>query len=165
MLKDSTRPLAQIGLPNDEQKAQTRTRVVLAAMVVQENRVLHTIHLEQYERDENIYAESILPHLKTNLYRARVLSIKKADIQIRRHLLGLALQTKSVRNTKSNLLWMFLSGNQDIVLQSDEESSEQEEEAVTRKRKLWNSVSTVYRVSSIAICFSPYYHSCLGSNC
>jgi hypothetical protein len=39
------------------------------------------------------------------------------------------------RGTKSNLLWMFLSGNQDVVLQSDEESSDQEEEVATRKRK------------------------------
>jgi hypothetical protein len=74
---------------SEKQKAQ-RTRA-LAAMV-QENRVLHIIQLgQQWERDEQIYAESILPRLETNLYRPRVLSIKKADIQIRRRLLGLAL--------------------------------------------------------------------------
>jgi hypothetical protein len=104
---------------SNEQKAQ-RTRI-LAAMV-EENRVLHTIRLQCYEKDEQIYAESILPRLETNLYRPRVLGIKKVDIAVRRALLGLALQTKSVRS-KSNLLWMFLSGNQDVVLQSDEESA------------------------------------------
>jgi hypothetical protein len=137
---------------NDEQKAQ-RTRMLAA--LVQENRVLHTISLYEDERDEHIYVESILPILETNLYRPRVLGIKKVDIALRRAFLGLALQTKSVRS-KSNLIWMFLSGNQDVVLRSDEESaavlqsdeesaavlqldeesSEQEEEVATRKRKL-----------------------------
>jgi hypothetical protein len=100
----------------DKQKAQ-RTRV-LAAMV-QENRVLLTIELERHERDDQIYKEMIKPYLETNLYRPRVLGIKKADIPLRRPLLGRALQTKSVRN-KSNLLWMFLSGNQDVVFRSIE---------------------------------------------
>jgi hypothetical protein len=104
---------------SDEQKAQ-RMRVL--AETVKENRVLLTIDLEGYEKDAQIYAE-ILPYLETNLYRPRVLNIKKADIALRRALLGWALQTKSVRN-KSNLLWMFLSGNQDVVLQSDQEDSE-----------------------------------------
>jgi hypothetical protein len=85
---------------------------------------LLTIDLEGYEKDAKIYAE-ILPYLETNLYRPRVLNIKKADIALRRALLGWALQTKSVRN-KSNLLWMSLSsGNHDVVLQSDQEDSEQ----------------------------------------
>jgi hypothetical protein len=105
-----------------EQRAQ-RTRVLAA--IVRENRVLLTIDLRGHERDDQIYEESILPYLETNLYRPRVLlSIKKADSALRRPLLGLALQTESVRN-KSNLLWMFLSGNQDVVLQSDEEDSGQ----------------------------------------
>jgi hypothetical protein len=144
--------LTSLVLPNVYTAQRTRVLAVLAAMV-EENRVLHTIGLNRGVRDEQIYVESILPHLETNLYRPRVLGIKKADIALRRPLLGLALQTESVRN-KSNLIWMFLSGNQDVVLQSDEESaavlqsdeesvvfqldeesSEQEEEAATRKRK------------------------------
>jgi hypothetical protein len=108
-----------IELLNGEQKAE-RTHV-LAAMV-RENRVLHTLCLNRNERDEQIYVESILPRLETNLYKPRVLGIKKADIALRRLLLGLALQTESVRS-KSNLIWMFLSGNQGVVLQSDEESA------------------------------------------
>jgi hypothetical protein len=87
--------------------------------------VLLTIDLNRDEKDAQIYAE-ILPYLETNLYRPRVLNIKKADIALHtRALLGWALQTKSVRN-KSNLLWMSLSsGNHDVVLQSDQEDSEQ----------------------------------------
>jgi hypothetical protein len=99
-----------------EQRAQ-RTRL-LAAMV-QENRVLLTIALTDNERDDQIYMEMIHPYLEMNLYRPRVLGIKKAEIALRRALLGRALQTESVRN-KSNLLWMLLSGNQDVVVQSIE---------------------------------------------
>jgi hypothetical protein len=91
---------------------------------MEENRVLLTIDPERVDRDYQIYMEMIHPYLETNLYRPRVLGIKKADIQIRRPLLGRALQMESVRN-KSNLIWMFLTGNQDVVLQSDEEDSGQ----------------------------------------
>jgi hypothetical protein len=61
-----------------------------------------------------------LSRLETNIYRPRVFAVKKADIQIRRALLGAALQTESVRNG-SNLLWIFLSGNANVVLQSNNE--------------------------------------------
>jgi hypothetical protein len=112
----SSPPRAQ-NVPHDERKTQ-RVRVPVA--MVQENQVLNSIYLDQDERDEQIYAESILPRLETNLYRPRVLGIKKVGIALRRPLLGRALQTDAVRS-KYNLLWMFLSGNRDVVLQSDEE--------------------------------------------
>jgi hypothetical protein len=96
----------------DEQKTR-RTRVL--AEMMQQNTVLHTIHLSERERDVQLCTEDILPYLETNRYRPRVLGIKKAHLLIRRNLLGLALQTESVRN-KSNRIWMFLSGNQDVVV-------------------------------------------------
>jgi hypothetical protein len=157
----NTSPRSQYGTRartelSDEQMAQ-RTSVV--AEMMKENRVLRTITFNDIERDEQIYAETIQPYLETNRYRARVLAIKKADIALRRPLLGLALQTRSVRK-KSNVLWMFLSGNADVVLQSNEDSEQvleiaasapvevgasaqqevaacaQDEAAATRKRKL-----------------------------
>jgi hypothetical protein len=97
----------------------TRPRTCLLAEVMRHNTILHTIALPEDERDEQIYTESILPYLETNRYRPRILTIKKTDIQIRRPLLGRALQTESVRHD-SNLLWMFLSGNADVVIQSIE---------------------------------------------
>jgi hypothetical protein len=87
--------------------------------MMEENRVLLTIALTANEKDDQIYEESIHPYLETNLYRPRVLGIKKADIALRRPLRGRALQTDLVRN-KSNLFWMLLSGNQDIVVRSIE---------------------------------------------
>jgi hypothetical protein len=89
----STRDLNGDGIEmSTEQKAQ-RTRMLSA--LVQENRVLHKIRLNRNERDEQIYVESIAPHLETNLYGPRVLGIKKVDIALRRAFLGLALQTES----------------------------------------------------------------------
>jgi hypothetical protein len=102
---------------SEDQKAH---RAHAIAEMIQPNKLLHTIKLTTHERDEQIYTQDIRPYLETNLHRTRVLAIKKADISLRRPLLGLALQTKSVRNTP-NLLWMFLSGNPDVVLQSNEE--------------------------------------------
>jgi hypothetical protein len=85
------------------------------AEMVQHNTVLHTIKLSQHARDEEIYAQMILPCLETNRYRPRVHAIKKADLSLRRPLLGRALQTESVRKD-SNLRWMFLSGNADVLV-------------------------------------------------
>jgi hypothetical protein len=119
---------------SNEQKAY---RTGLLADVVKTSTVLHTIRLDNDERDNQIYVDTILPHLETNLYRLRVHAIKKAESQIRRPLLGRALQTKSVRQ-KPNLLWMFLSGNPDIsfMISIDEES----EQASTHKPKENNLV-------------------------
>jgi hypothetical protein len=59
------------------------------------------------------------PRLEANRYRPRVVAVKRADNRFRRALLGRALQSQLVRN-KSNLIWMFLSENADIVVQSIE---------------------------------------------
>jgi hypothetical protein len=106
----------------DVQKAH---RTALLADMMKTNTVLLTIRFDVDERDNQIFADTILPHLEMNLYRSRVLAIKKADSQIRRPLLGRALQTRSVRQ-KPNLLWIFLSGNPDIgfMKSNDEESGQ-----------------------------------------
>jgi hypothetical protein len=127
----------------DEQKAH-RTRAISDMM--RNNTVLRTTQLDADERDQQIYDEKVQPYLETNLYRPRVYAIKKADISLPRPVLCLALQTYSVRK-KYNLLWMFLAGNADVVLQPNEDGeqvasvpvevaeSAPVEVAVTRKRK------------------------------
>jgi hypothetical protein len=95
----------------------------LLADMMKANTVLHTIDLSLHESDHEIYTESILPYLETNRYRPRVFAIQKADFQIRRALLGRALQTELVQND-SNLRWMLLSGNPDIVVQSTEDDEQ-----------------------------------------
>jgi hypothetical protein len=58
----------------DERNAN-RTRTL--AELMQTNTILHSIRLSVEERDEDIYTESIQPRLEANLYRPRVLAIKK----------------------------------------------------------------------------------------
>jgi hypothetical protein len=56
--------------------------------------MLCTISLSEEERDENIYTESIQPRLEANLYRPRVLAVKKEadDRPFRQKVLGRASQ-------------------------------------------------------------------------
>jgi hypothetical protein len=87
--------------------------------MVQRNTVLHTIQLYEEERDEQIYTGSILPYLETNLYRPRVLAIKKTiERPFREKLLGRALDCVKIN---PNLVWMFLSENVDAFVRSEEE--------------------------------------------
>jgi hypothetical protein len=48
--------------------------------MMKRNTSLHTIRLCADERDQQIYAEMILPYLETNRYIPRVLAITKAAI-------------------------------------------------------------------------------------
>jgi hypothetical protein len=105
---------------NDEERAQ-RTRALAAMM--KRNTSLHTIEQSTLNYDKQIYAEMVQPYLDTNRYRPRVLAITKAAIPLRRPFLGLALQTKSVRNN-FNLLWMFLSRNPDAVVLMNEDDEQ-----------------------------------------
>jgi hypothetical protein len=90
-----------------------RTRAI--ANMLQENTILHTIQHNDDEFDSGCYDEFIRPRLETNLYRPRVLAIKKADDGLfRRKVLGRALSLHSVRS-KTNLIWMFLSHNVDVA--------------------------------------------------
>jgi hypothetical protein len=88
----------------------------LLADVVQRNEVLHTIHLREGDRDQRIYTEVILPHLEINMYRPRVLAVKKTgESPFREMVLGRALN--SVKSSP-NLVWMLLSENVDAFVQS-----------------------------------------------
>jgi hypothetical protein len=100
----------------NKQKVQ-RTRGI--ADILQANTLLHTIKLYPFDRspDRN---ESVNLRLEANRYRPRILAVKRAGPAGNRFhtaLLGRALQPQSVRN-KSNLIWMFLSENADVVAES-----------------------------------------------
>jgi hypothetical protein len=123
---EDTRPTIPNDFPiifSDEQKA---LRARLLADMVQQNTVLHTIQLDSSERDEQIYTKEIHPYLVTNLYRPRVLAIKKTkDRPFREKVLGRAVY--SVRS-KPNLVWMLLSENVDAFVRSEEEEEESNSE-------------------------------------
>jgi hypothetical protein len=87
---------------------------------MQTNTILCNIHLSAQDRDEDIYTESIQPRLEANLYRPRVLAGKKeADKRpFRQKVLGRAL---SCVRSNPNLVWMFLSENVDVFVQTEEQ--------------------------------------------
>jgi hypothetical protein len=103
---------------SDQQKT-SRTRAL--AEMVQHNAVLHTITAsDEGERDEHIFAEEILPHLDTNLYRPRVLAVTKTkERPFAKKVLGRALHCVK---SSPNLVWMFLSENVDALVRSEEET-------------------------------------------
>jgi hypothetical protein len=97
----------------------SRTRAL--ADMLQTNTILHTIRLFPGEYDERIYTESIEPRLETNMYRPRVLAVKKEadDRPYRQKVLGRALNCVK---SNPNLVWMFLSGNVDALVRSEEQA-------------------------------------------
>jgi hypothetical protein len=102
---------------------QKTNRMRMLAEMVQQNTVLHTIHLPERERDEHIYTQEIHPYLEVNLYRPRVLAIKKtSERPFREKVLGRALH--SVRSNP-NLVWMLLSENVDAFVRLEEEEEEE----------------------------------------
>jgi hypothetical protein len=105
---------------SDEQKT-SRTRAL--AEMMQTNTILCTISLSVEERDEDIYTESIQPRLEANLYKQRVLAVKKEadDRQFHQKVLGRAL---SCVKSNPNLVWMFLSENVDAFVRSEEQEQE-----------------------------------------
>ncbi len=98
---------------------QKLLRIRGIAEVLKVNTLLHTIKLSPFKIDHQIFNESVNPRLEMNRYRPRVLTVKQAgpDNGFRRALLGQALQSPLVRN-KSNVIWMFLSENADVVVES-----------------------------------------------
>jgi hypothetical protein len=95
----------------DDQK-QERTRMV--AEMMRENTVLQAFNFLENEYDDLIYAEAILPHLVSNLYRPRVLAVTETrNRQLLKKVLGRSLY--SVRSNP-DLVWMFLSNNVDVFI-------------------------------------------------
>jgi hypothetical protein len=112
----------RIVLTDDQKTRRTRT----IAEMVRDNTILQTITLSEEERDEQIYTGEIHPYLVTNLYRPRVLAVKKTkDRPFREKVLGRALY--SVRSNP-NLVWMLLSENVDAIVRSEEEEEESNSE-------------------------------------
>jgi hypothetical protein len=107
-------------------KKTQRTR--LLAEMMEQNVVLHTIHLSEDERDDQIYTEEISPYLETNLYRPRVVAVKKTiERPFREKVLGRALDCVK---SNPNLVWMFLSQNVDAFVRLEEEEEEEEDSGV-----------------------------------
>jgi hypothetical protein len=120
-----TNPWAQDGgriVLSDEQKAK---RTSLVAEMMHGNTILQTINFSIHERDNNIYSQVIVPHLETNCFRPRVLTVKEIAYKpFREKVLGRAVYC--VRSNP-NLVWMLLSQNVDGFVQPEEEESNSKE--------------------------------------
>jgi hypothetical protein len=80
------------------------------------NLSIHTINLRYRYSHHELFRESVVPFLETNLFRPRLLAIQKTrPIAYRAKVLGEALL--AVR-TDPNRLWMLLSGNAEVAFPS-----------------------------------------------
>jgi hypothetical protein len=133
-------------LLSDEQKSH-RTRVL--AYMMKANTILRTILLTDHEHDEKIYTEDISPYLETNLYRPRVLAVKKTHVrEFREKVLGRALDCVK---SNPNLVWMFLSQNVDAFVRSEEEAEAEVEEVVEEEDNSGVAVSVAAAVVAVNV--------------
>jgi hypothetical protein len=116
-------------------KSKTIRMQAIVSMLQSPNRVIRRISLSEDEQDGHTYQESILPHLQVNIYRPRVKRIKQTRDRSRKEgLLGRALYT--LRN-RSDLVWMLLSENAEILAAVSEQNERNDSNSTrgARKRK------------------------------
>jgi hypothetical protein len=81
--------------------------------MMKSNTLIHTIHVDSRYSKHEIYRESVIPYLKTNRFRPRLLAIQKTSpIEYRAKVLGQALLAT---RTDANSFWMMLSGNSEVA--------------------------------------------------
>jgi hypothetical protein len=103
---------------NDTPPADITSRIQALLDMMKMNMSIHTIYLySPYPYSENeLFRESVIPHLETNRFRLRVRAIQKTrPSAYRAKVLGRALLAAS---TDVNRFWMLLSGNVEVVLSS-----------------------------------------------
>jgi hypothetical protein len=117
--------------------------------MMQANTVLQTVHLSDGERDDQLYTENICPRLETNIFRPRVLAVKKTvDRLFREKILGRAL---CCVRSNPNLVWMFLSQHVDAFVRSEEEEEEEEEENTMSEERVEVEAVVVEEAAVLAV--------------
>jgi hypothetical protein len=126
--------LIRTGGPATTLSAESKTiRMQAIVNMLQSNRVVRSISLSKDERDDQIYQESILPHLQVNIYRPRVVLMQQISRpSLKGGLLGRALHT--VRNQR-DLVWMLLSENAEILAVASKQDERNNSTSGARKRK------------------------------
>jgi hypothetical protein len=96
--------------------AVIKSRIKALSDMLKVNMSIHKILLEPRSSYHELYQESVIPYLKTNRFRPRLLAIQKTrPIPYRAKVLGRALL--AVR-TDPNSFWMLLSGNAEVAFPS-----------------------------------------------
>jgi hypothetical protein len=111
--------LGVLNMPSTLDTAMTgpaiTSRVQALVDMMKVNTSIYTIDLDiRYSRHE-LFRESVIPYLETNLFRPRLLAIQKTRPMYRAKVLRQALL--AVR-TDPNRLWMLLSGNAEVAFPS-----------------------------------------------
>jgi hypothetical protein len=92
----------------------SRIQALLDLMKV--NLSIHTMSLGVQDSKRELFRESVIPYLETNLFRPRLLAIQKTrPIAYRAKVLGQALLAA---RSDPNRLWMLLSGNAEVAFPS-----------------------------------------------
>jgi hypothetical protein len=110
-----------LGSPCDSIYATTAPAVIesrIRALVnmLKVNMSIHTIRLHDYYSEHELFRGSVIPYLKTNWLRSRLLAIQKTrPMAYRAKVLGRALL--AVR-TDINGFWILLSGNPEVAFMS-----------------------------------------------
>jgi hypothetical protein len=92
------------------------SRVQALVDMLKVNSIIHTISLRKCYSDHDLFRRSVIPYLKTNRLRPRLLAIQKTcPIPYRAKVLGRALLSA---RTDANSFWMLLSGNPEVAFMS-----------------------------------------------
>jgi hypothetical protein len=93
---------------------KSRIQAILGMMEM--NLSIHTIHLPVRYSEHELFRGSVVPYLKTNRLRLRLLAIQKTrPITYRAKVLGRALLSA---RTDAKSFWMLLSGNAEVAFPS-----------------------------------------------
>jgi hypothetical protein len=92
------------------------SRIQALVDIMKGNLSIHTIRVQNYYREHELFRGSVIPYLETNRLRPRLLAIQKTrPVAYRTMVLGRALL--AVR-TDPNRFWMLLSGNPEVAFPS-----------------------------------------------
>jgi hypothetical protein len=96
--------------------ASMTSRIQSLLDMIKVNMSIHTIHLDRRYSQHVLFREPVIPFLKTNRFRPRLIAIQKTrPIVYRAKVLGRALLSA---RTDANSFWMLLSGNPEVALPS-----------------------------------------------
>jgi hypothetical protein len=93
--------------------AAITSRIQALLDLMELNLSIHTMNLRDEYSKHELFRESVIPYLETNLFRPRLLAIQKTrQIAYRAKVLGQALLAA---RTDPSRLWMLLSGNAEVA--------------------------------------------------
>jgi hypothetical protein len=117
------------------------SRIQAFVDMVKVNTSIHTMHLDTCYSNHELFQSFVIPYLKTNRFRPRLLAIQKTrPIAYRVKVLGRALVSA---RTDTHSFWMLLPGNAEVAFPSRTTT-------IAAAANLPTSVANVAAVAAIA---------------